>query len=78
MQHNHCLSCAAQWSFSAKAAALFLDAEERARDDGISVVGSGVLVAGLDDAPHVAPERFIGLTAALQQSRQVVIPDDPA
>jgi hypothetical protein len=77
VQHNHCVTCAAQWSFSAKALALFLDARERAADDDISVVGSGVLVDGLDDAVHVTPRRFIGLTAALQNSRQVIIPDDP-
>jgi hypothetical protein len=75
-QHNHCVTCATEWSFSAKALALFLDAQASALDDGISVVGSGVLVEGLQADAHVTRERFIALNRALEKSRQVVIPDD--
>jgi hypothetical protein len=75
-QQNHCVTCAAEWSFSAKALALFLDAEASAIDDGISVVGSGVLLEGLQADAHVTRERFIALNRALEKSRQVVIPED--
>jgi hypothetical protein len=78
VQHNHCLTCSAAWSYSYKAVALFLDAHDAAPDDGISVVGSGMLLEGLDDeGTHVAREKFVGLNAALRHSRRISIkPDD--
>ena len=69
VQCNGCLRCGAEWSFSAKAVALFEDAHRSS--DQPQVVGSGVLLADLEPGTHwahVTKERFVAMSETFERT----------
>ncbi|MCX7621716.1 MAG: hypothetical protein N2037_12840 [Acidimicrobiales bacterium] len=69
-QSNKCPNCAATWSFSRKAVALYESVKPSTT--GQKVIGSGVLVNDISGLARMTRERFVDLGSAMRRTRDVI------